>query len=95
MHGFPVWQVPDWQLPDAEQVVPPVHAAHAAPPVPQDELLWLAYATQEPPLQQPEAQVLELQLPPWHIPVALQVAPPEHAAHAAPPVPQVLPFWLA
>ena len=64
------------------QCVPDPHAAHEAPPVPQDELDSLANASQVPPVQQPAHE-----LPPQlHVPLE-QACPDAHALHAAPAVP--------
>ena len=64
------------------QWVPDPHAAHAAPPVPQDVFDSLASASQVPPLQQPAHE-----LPPQsHSPLE-HACPDAHALHAAPAVP--------
>jgi hypothetical protein len=64
------------------QCVPDPHAAHEAPPVPQDEFDSPANASHVPPLQQPLHE-----LPPQlHVPFE-QACPDAHALHAAPAVP--------
>jgi hypothetical protein len=57
-----------------------LHAVHAAPPVPQVEIDGVLHVEPE---QQPVGHVVEqpVQTP------ALQLLPPPHAAHAAPPEP--------
>ncbi len=70
------------QLPVALHSVPLPQALHAAPPVPHEVLLSLAYVSQVPLLQQP----LHIEPPQVHCPVT-QADPLAHAAHAAPPVP--------
>jgi hypothetical protein len=71
--------------PAASHAWPEAHAAQAAPAVPQVAAAWLAYGTQVPfDWQQPFGQDADVQA---HLPVASQVCPAAHAAHAPPAVP--------
>jgi hypothetical protein len=70
-----------------------VHAAHAAPPVPQDEVDCAAYGSHVPvvpPLQQPFGQVVESH---EQLPVVPQ--PLAQPAHASPPLPHWVGPWEA
>jgi hypothetical protein len=69
-----------------EQAVPLGQGAQLAPAFPHWFMLWLAYATQVVPLQQPFGHDVALQT---HLPVASQVCPIVHELHVAPPTPQV------
>lgn len=92
MFGVPATHAP------AEHASPVVHAVQALPPVPQLPGACTLYGTQVLlALQQPIAQLLELQLPPLvQTPVVVeQVKPVLHPAHAAPPVPHEVLVWLA
>jgi hypothetical protein len=86
--------VPDWQLPEMQVGVPPLHAEQAAPPLPHWPFVCEARLTQMPPLQHP-AQLDGLHAAGWH-------APPEHRSpalqltHAAPLLPHaagLVPGW--
>jgi len=70
---------------------PEAHTAHVAPPAPHDGLdsePYVSHVPVVPPLQQPAAQVVELQ---EQVPEAVSQRPFVQPAHAAPPVPH----WVA
>jgi hypothetical protein len=83
-------QAMGWQMhwPILHIGLPPLHVAHAAPPVPHWEVDCDPCCTHVSPLQQPVAQEVALHT---HVPVAVSHAwPPAHVTHAAPPAPHAL-----